>query len=94
MKQLLTFFLILLSIIQLTAQANGIETSIDSLVYNNHHPLGPGIAVSVVKEGEVVYRNEMGYANLEYNIPITDSTVFHVASISKQFAVFAILLLE
>ena len=35
-----------------------------------------------------------GMANLEYNIPITPATIFHVASVSKQFAAAAILLLE
>ena len=33
-------------------------------------------------------------ANLEYDIPITPSTIFHIASVSKQFTVFSILLLE
>lgn len=33
-------------------------------------------------------------ANLEYDIPNSSSTVFHIASISKQFTVFSILLLE
>jgi CubicO group peptidase (beta-lactamase class C family) len=32
-------------------------------------------------------------ANLEYNIPITPSTVFFVSSVSKQFTAFAIVLL-
>jgi CubicO group peptidase (beta-lactamase class C family) len=32
-------------------------------------------------------------ANLEYAVPITSSTIFHVASISKQFTAFAINLL-
>ena len=29
-------------------------------------------------------------ANLEYDVPITPTTVFHVASVSKQFTAFAI----
>lgn len=33
-------------------------------------------------------------ANLEYDIPVTPSTIFDIASVSKQFTVFAILLLE
>ena len=54
----------------------------------------PGAAVAVVKNGEILYKNGFGMANLEYDIPITPSTIFHIASVSKQFTAFAILLLE
>lgn len=53
----------------------------------------PGLAVAVVKNGELVHSKGVGLANLEYDIPITTNTVFEVASISKQFAAFSILLL-
>ena len=54
----------------------------------------PGASVAVVKDGAVIYKNGYGMANLEYDIPNSPSTVFHIASISKQFTVFSILLLE
>ncbi|TRX01926.1 serine hydrolase [Flavobacterium gawalongense] len=54
----------------------------------------PGAAVAVVKDGAIIYKKGYGMANLEYSIPITPSTVFHIASVSKQFTVFSILLLE
>ncbi len=54
----------------------------------------PGVAVAVVKDGQIAYTNAYGYAHLEYDIPNTPSTVFHIASISKQFTTFSILLLE
>ncbi len=54
----------------------------------------PGAAVSVMIDGQIIYKNGFGYANLEYDIPITPSTIFHVASVSKQFTAMAILLLE
>lgn len=53
----------------------------------------PGAALAVVKDGAIVYKRGYGCANLEYNIPITPSTIFHVASVSKQFTAFAIALL-
>ena len=71
-----------------------IEEQIDSIFYrwdNNHTP---GAAVAVVKDGAVVFQKGYGMANLEYGIPITESTVFHIASVSKQFTVFSVLLLE
>jgi len=53
----------------------------------------PGLAVAVVKDGELLHSKSFGLANLEYGIPITSDTVFEVASISKQFTAFSILLL-
>jgi CubicO group peptidase (beta-lactamase class C family) len=46
-----------------------------------------------VRDGEVVYQRGYGCAQLEYSIPITAATVFHVASVSKQFTAMAIELL-
>ncbi len=50
----------------------------------------PGAAIGVVRNGEVICKKGYGIANLEYEIPITPSTVFHMASVSKQFTAFAI----
>ncbi|HOD10164.1 MAG TPA: serine hydrolase domain-containing protein, partial [Flavobacterium sp.] len=68
--------------------------AVDQLIAKYAKPNEPGIAVSVIKDGAIVYKKGVGIANLEYGIPITTSTVFHVASVSKQFTVFSILLLE
>lgn len=54
----------------------------------------PGAAVAIVKDGAVIYKKGYGMANLEYDIPISPSSIFHIASVSKQFTVFSILLLE
>ncbi len=54
----------------------------------------PGVSVAVIKGGKIVFKDGYGSANLEYDIPIEPSTVFHVASVSKQFTVFSILLLQ
>ncbi|MDT7832370.1 serine hydrolase domain-containing protein [Flavobacteriaceae bacterium S356] len=54
----------------------------------------PGMSVMVMKDDKIVYEKGFGSANLEYDIPITKNTVFHVASVSKQFTAFAVLLLE
>ncbi|MFC2188438.1 serine hydrolase domain-containing protein [Fulvivirgaceae bacterium LMO-SS25] len=53
-----------------------------------------GAAIAVVKNGEIVFSNAYGMANLEYGIPNTVTTVFHAASLSKQFTAYSILLLE
>ena len=54
----------------------------------------PGAAVAVIKDDSIIYKKGYGMANLEYDIPIRPSTIFHIASVSKQFTVFTILLLE
>ncbi len=56
-------------------------------------PDSPGAAVAVVREGEVIYRGAFGQAQLEHAAPNTPRTVFHVASLSKQFTAFAVHLL-
>lgn len=53
----------------------------------------PGCALAVVKDGRIIYKRGYGLANLEYGIRNRPSTVFHVASVSKQFTAFAIHLL-
>lgn len=53
----------------------------------------PGIAVAVVENGELIFSKGYGEANLDYNIPIDENTVFHACSITKQFTAACIALL-
>lgn len=53
----------------------------------------PGCALSVMKDGRIVYKHGYGMADLDHNVTITPSTVFHVASMSKQFTAASILML-
>ncbi len=50
----------------------------------------PGAAIAVVKDGQIIYKKGYGSATLEYGVPITPTTIFHMASVSKQFTAFAI----
>ena len=45
----------------------------------------PGVTVGIVKNGEIIYHENRGVMNLEYKLPFNDSTVFGLASITKQF---------
>jgi CubicO group peptidase (beta-lactamase class C family) len=53
----------------------------------------PGLALVVIKNGEVVKMNGYGIANLEHDAPVTPDTVFELASVTKQFTATAIMLL-
>ena len=60
---------------------------------SDYDPASPGGVVAVVRNGKVSFVRGYGLANMEYNIPNTAETVFHMASVSKQFTAFAILML-
>ena len=68
--------------------------SIDKIFADYDDINKPGAAIAVVKNGQIIFKKGYGGANLEYDIPVDPATVFHIASVSKQFTVFAILLLE
>lgn len=53
----------------------------------------PGVALAIVKDGQIVKASGYGLASLELNVPASAETVFEIGSISKQFAADAILLL-
>jgi CubicO group peptidase (beta-lactamase class C family) len=53
----------------------------------------PGFALAVSKEGRIVYSRGYGMADLDHNIAIGPTTVFHAASLAKQFTAMAIMLL-
>lgn len=66
---------------------------IDAIFSDYNNPDTPGASVAVIHKGKILFKKGYGSANLEYDIPITPATVFHVASVSKQFTAFAIMLL-
>ncbi len=53
----------------------------------------PGCALSVMQAGQIVYKRGYGMADLDHDIHIGPDSVFHVASLSKQFTATAIVLL-
>lgn len=73
--------------------ADSLVRKIDSL-FKESTSATPGFAVGIVRNDSLIFSKGYGLANLEYNIPITGETVFHMASISKQFTGYAILALE
>jgi D-aminopeptidase len=46
---------------------------------------GPGGAIAILREGEVLARHAWGFANAERRIPFTPRTLFRICSITKQF---------
>ncbi len=66
---------------------------IDTIVREEMRQQGiPGMAVAVVRRGEVITAQGYGLANVEHNVPVTDRTIFQSGSLGKQFAATAIML--
>lgn len=76
-----------------TAQ-NRQSRSVDAIFEQWNKPDSPGAAVAIIDHGKLTYEKGYGIANLEYAIPIQPETIFHVASVSKQFTAMAVVLLE
>lgn len=45
----------------------------------------PGATIGIYQDGEIVYTQGYGTANLDHNIPLTPGSVLRIGSISKQF---------
>ena len=69
------------------------STLVDQLFAEYNNPRSPGCSVAISRNGAIVYEHGYGMADLEWNIPITPTTVMGAASISKQFTAMSILLL-
>ncbi len=54
----------------------------------------PGMSVGLSQNGEVIYSEGFGYADLENEKKVNPETVFGIASITKSFTALAIMILE
>ena len=67
---------------------------VQALLASWDRPDAPGVTVTVRLDGRIVAEVAVGAADLEHDVPIRQTTVFHAASLSKQVTAFSILLLE
>ena len=51
----------------------------------------PGVAIGVIKNGQIYYTRGFGVKNIETKEPVSESTIFHMASVSKPFVATAIM---
>ncbi|MEP7384120.1 MAG: serine hydrolase [Gemmatimonadota bacterium] len=91
----LALALLTLRIVPAQGQGGGDQAAraVDALFSRYTRDASPGLAVAVVQDGRIVLARGYGLADLEHRVPITPTTVFDVASISKQFAGLAIAML-
>ncbi len=70
-----------------------LEQRVDALVGSAVTPGESGAAVAIMRDGVFVLCKGYGLANVELGVAISPDTVFHIASITKQFTAVAILML-
>lgn len=51
----------------------------------------PGLSIGIVYDNQIVYANGFGYENINTKSPVTTSSIFHMASISKTFVATAVM---
>jgi len=51
----------------------------------------PGLSISIVKDGNIVWEEHFGYANIDENIIVDENTLFMLASISKTVTATALM---
>lgn len=77
---------------QSPSQLGDVEKSlIDSILVMDVPDGGAGLAIGIVRDGEIIYQDYAGFANIEDSILINEETRFNIASNGKQFTAFAIL---
>ena len=76
-----------------TAELGAVSARLDALMRDAVRPDGPGGAIAVVQDGRTLFQGCYGLASVEFGMPIQPTTVFHIASVSKQFVAMAIAML-
>ena len=77
------------------AQGNFIKDSLD--IYINREMKRwnlPGLAIAIVKDGKVIVAKGYGVTDIVKKTPVTENTVFQIASCSKAFTGTSLALLE
>ena len=54
----------------------------------------PGVAYGLVVDGKLIHKGNIGYTDIDKKIPVTSTSLFRIASMSKSFASMAILKLR
>jgi CubicO group peptidase (beta-lactamase class C family) len=75
------------------ASKEELAARVDALLAQWNTGETPGVAVLVVRDGQILLSKGYGLSNIEGKAPIRPDTVFDLASVSKQFTSMAILML-
>jgi CubicO group peptidase (beta-lactamase class C family) len=81
-----------------TVQVKEMKQQLDAYFEQQERTLSeggkPGYSIIITKKDSIIYKRNFGSADLDKKTPITETTIFDIASVSKQFTGMAIALLE
>ncbi len=90
-----SLILLLFCVGEAAAQAGAVPDTVDRFIKAElQRQRIPGMSVAILRGDSVLLARGYGLANLEHRVPATDSTVYAVGSLSKQFTAAAIVLLS
>jgi CubicO group peptidase (beta-lactamase class C family) len=75
-----------------TVLGHELDSSVDAYVRDlmaKRHV--PGLALAVIRRGRVERVASYGLASLEFSLPVTPTTIFHVASVTKSFTAVGVM---
>ncbi len=93
----LKYLLIIVTVLSINSQsicyAQDLKSNIDSLLQEKYPPNAPGATFLISKNGNIIYKEAFGLANLELSVPMQTENIFEIGSITKQFTAISILML-
>jgi CubicO group peptidase (beta-lactamase class C family) len=71
-------------------RADAIDDYVNAEIARQHVP---GLALAIMRHGQLVRTQGYGFANLEHHVPVHPDTVFETGSVGMQFTAVAVMLL-
>lgn len=90
-----SFSLALILLLSIAAAGqNGVSTKVDEYIRSEMQAQQiPGLALAVIKDGQIVIAKGYGLANVEHQVPVKPETIFQSGSTGKQFTATAVMML-
>ncbi len=70
------------------------KKNVDRVIEKYEFKEGPGGVVAIAQGNKILYTRTFGYSNIDKKRPISEETLFDIASCAKQFTAASVLLLE
>lgn len=82
-----------LSVFTLFSCSTNLDKKVNKFLEDYQNPNQPGYSLLIAKDGEILLAKSSGMASIEVKSKITNETNFRLASVTKQFTAFSILML-